>query len=84
MCFHTNERFFLHLLLSTWNYFEAGHGKGNPDGAGATVKRTADRLVNEGKDIDCLDTISKALKDNLRKIDIHAIKTGDFANMKKN
>lgn len=70
-------------MLSTWNYFEAGHGKGITDGVGGTVKRTADRLVNEGKDIDCLDTLSLALEDNLRKIEIHVIKTDDFANMKK-
>lgn len=36
-----------------------------------------------GKDIDCLDTLFKALKENLRKIEIHEIKTGDFVNMKK-
>lgn len=30
----------------TWNYSEAGHGKGAPDGVGATIKRTVDSYVN--------------------------------------
>lgn len=35
----------------TWNYSESGHGKGAPDGIGATLKRTADRMVTFGNDI---------------------------------
>lgn len=35
----------------TWSFFEASHGKGAPDGVGGVLKRTADRLVSEGKDI---------------------------------
>ena len=38
-------------LIGTWNVSEAGHGKGAPDGIGATVKRLADRLVLRGNDI---------------------------------
>lgn len=34
----------------TWSFFEAGHGKGAPDGVGGDLKRTADRLVSKGKD----------------------------------
>ncbi|XP_070182136.1 uncharacterized protein [Littorina saxatilis] len=36
---------------ATWNFFEAGHGKGVPDGVGGILKRTADRRVLEGFDI---------------------------------
>ncbi|KAL5010757.1 hypothetical protein ScPMuIL_013062 [Solemya velum] len=36
---------------STWNFMEAGHGKGIPDGVGATVKRVADQRVLCGSDI---------------------------------
>lgn len=36
---------------ATWNFFEAGHGKGIPDGVGASVKRAADRRVLHGADI---------------------------------
>lgn len=30
------------IIKWSWNYHEAGHGKGAPDGVGATVRRTAD------------------------------------------
>lgn len=30
----------------TWSFFEAGHGKGAPDGVGGVLKRTADRLIS--------------------------------------
>ena len=35
----------------TWNLFPTSHGKGAPDGIGATVKRCADRIVLGGMDI---------------------------------
>ncbi|XP_054262091.1 uncharacterized protein LOC128986031 [Macrosteles quadrilineatus] len=34
-----------------WHYSESGHGKGAPDGVGGCLKRTADSLVNQSKDI---------------------------------
>lgn len=34
---------------ATWNYFEAGHGKGPCDGVGGTVKRMADEAVNSSR-----------------------------------
>lgn len=36
-------------LEATWNYWEAGHGKGPCDGLGGTVKRMADDAVKSGK-----------------------------------
>lgn len=36
----------------TWNFLEAGHGKGPADGVGAAVKRNADSLVAKGIDIE--------------------------------
>lgn len=36
------------VIKYTWNYHEAGHGKGAPDGVGATCKRTADQLIAKG------------------------------------
>jgi len=35
----------------SWNYYEAGHGKGAPDGVGAAMKRNADDLVSDGRDL---------------------------------
>lgn len=31
------------IQVASWNFCEAGHGKGPMDGVGAVVKRTADR-----------------------------------------
>lgn len=46
-----------------WNFTEAGHGKGAPDGVGAVVKREADRAVSHGTDItnaqELFDTLSE-------------------------
>lgn len=35
----------------TWNFSEAGHGKGAADGVGGALKRTADRLISLNSDI---------------------------------
>nr|CAH7736447.1 unnamed protein product [Callosobruchus chinensis] len=49
-----------------WLYSESGHGKGAPDGVGAVVKRTADRLVAMGRDIPDLQSLVKALRDSTK------------------
>lgn len=36
---------------ATWNFTEASHGKGAPDGVGGALKNLADRLVAYGTDI---------------------------------
>ncbi len=35
----------------TWNFSERSHGKGAPDGVGGAVKRTADKYVLRGSDL---------------------------------
>lgn len=45
----------------SWNFSESGHGKGAPDGVGATCKRTADSIVATGGDIENLDTFVEAV-----------------------
>lgn len=37
--------------MITWNFLEAGHGKGPADGVGDAGKRNADALVAKGIDI---------------------------------
>ena len=37
--------------VATWNFFEASHGKGSPDGVGGALKRKADSLVRQGVDL---------------------------------
>ncbi len=39
------------LKRTTWNFLEAGHGKGPADWIGAAVKRQADSLVANGIDL---------------------------------
>ncbi|XP_038063032.1 uncharacterized protein LOC119733721 [Patiria miniata] len=46
----------------TWNFMEAGHGKGAPDGVGGVLKRTADSLVSQGKDIPTAHELYESLK----------------------
>ncbi|XP_052778140.1 uncharacterized protein LOC128215498 [Mya arenaria] len=54
---------------STWNFLEAGHGKGAPDGVGATIKRHADQLVNsKGMDVMCAADLMDGLKDTTSKL----------------
>lgn len=43
---HRLRSSFPNVTMGSWNYSEAGHGKGAPDGVGGTIKRTAaDKIV---------------------------------------
>nr|CAI5844105.1 unnamed protein product [Callosobruchus analis] len=55
-----------------WHYSESGHGKGAPDGVGAVVKRTADRLVAMGRDIPDLQNYREITYDRLRYTDVYS------------
>ena len=52
----------LNVKKFTWNYSESGHGKGAPDGIGATCKRIADAVVATGGDIDSLESFVDAIQ----------------------
>lgn len=54
----------------SWNYSEAGHGKGAPDGLGGTIKRTADLLVTQGKDVNSFEKLHTELQNQIKNIDI--------------
>lgn len=56
------------LKKITWNYTEAGHGKGAPDGVGGTVKRIADEAVCQGQDIYNFETFFELLRQKTNKI----------------
>lgn len=47
----STELFSCGFKAGTWNYFEASHGKGAPDGIGGALKRKADSIVCRGTDI---------------------------------
>lgn len=57
----------------SWNYSEAGHGKGAPDGIGGTLKRTSDRLVAMGKDIPTFDILVSFLKTNVKGVELYIV-----------
>jgi hypothetical protein len=41
----------------TWIYSEQGHGKGDPDGVGACVRRMADQAVQMGADLQTAEAL---------------------------
>lgn len=59
---------FEYVSRITWNYTEAGHGKGAPDGVGAVLKRTADKIINYGQDIGDFETFYTVIKENVENI----------------
>ncbi|XP_063233360.1 uncharacterized protein LOC134537058 [Bacillus rossius redtenbacheri] len=64
---------FLQIDSITWNYSEAGHGKGAPDGVGAVLKRTADRNVAEGIDISDIDTLVASLGEHISGVHVEVV-----------
>ena len=50
------------LSICTWNFNEVGHGKGAPDGVGATLKQIADRVVEEGHNVENFEKFMSVLK----------------------
>ncbi|CAG9814469.1 unnamed protein product [Phaedon cochleariae] len=62
----------------SWNYHEAGHGKGAPDGIGGVCKRTADRIVAQGKDISNFESLVNILGECCPGIVFHVINSKDI------
>ena len=64
----------------TWNYTEAGHGKGPADGIGGVLKRTADEVVNAGNDIPDAATLYHSLQKKTC-VDLYMVTDADIANI---
>ncbi|CAH1106712.1 unnamed protein product [Psylliodes chrysocephalus] len=62
----------------SWNYHETGHGKGAPDGIGGVCKRTADRVVAQGKDISSFESLVNVLKECCPGISFYIINSKDI------
>ncbi|CAB0021014.1 unnamed protein product [Nesidiocoris tenuis] len=71
---------FVDLQSAMWNYHETGHGKGAPDGVGATVKRTADKAVAEGSDVVDIETLVTVLRNRLRNVEVRVIGSSSIEN----
>ena len=67
------QRFYPQINRFTWNFHEAGHGKGAPDGVGAVCKRTADKFVALGRDISSTESLVKIIEENCPGIRVHVI-----------
>jgi hypothetical protein len=66
----------------TWNYTEAGHGKGSVDGVGAGVKLVADQEVAHGKDMDTFEKFVACTR-KIENISMIVITDKDVENVKE-
>lgn len=73
-------QYFPKLTALSWNFTEAGHGKGPMDGVGGTMKRRADQMVLHGKDVTSAQELNLALQDY--KISLFLIPSGDIERSK--
>lgn len=73
----STEPFDLGFEEVSWNYFEASHGKGAPDGIGGSLKRTADRLIRLGTDIASAEELYQVLS-NRSNIKLYLIEPADI------
>lgn len=64
---------------STWNFSEAGHGKGAADGVGGAIKRRLDNLVKHGTDIPDAHTAYTLIKNSDSSVMIFYIREADIA-----
>ena len=61
-----------------WHFTEKGHGKGAPDGIGGCIKRTADRLIGQRKDIPDINCLVEGIKEKCPSVTIYTINNKDF------
>ncbi|CAG5032732.1 unnamed protein product [Parnassius apollo] len=71
------------LKTVTWNFCEAGHGKGPMDGVGAVIKRTADRIVAQGSDIPDFNTLMRCIRENTTNVIISTVTTKQIEELNK-
>lgn len=70
---------FPNVQLITWNYSEAGHGKGAPlYGVGGTLKKTADRVVSYNQDVDDFNSFINVMSQEVCGIKVLPITTKDI------
>jgi hypothetical protein len=58
------------LEVFSWNYLEAGHGKGPADGVGGVIKRTCDRSVLLNGDVSNFTQFKTCIKEKITNIQI--------------
>jgi hypothetical protein len=65
----------------TWNFLEAGHGKGAADGVGGAVKRSADSHVANGGQITDAASLYRCLLTSSSSIELFLIEDESFSEM---
>ena len=77
------EIYILGFKGASWNFHEAGHGKGIPGGIGGTIKRMADRRVMYGADIMNSKDLIYELRNSGTKIELFfMLKKNPFISLK--
>lgn len=71
-------KLFPQITKVEWLFSEEAHGKGEADGVGGLVKRTADRIVVYGGDVDNLVSLVQVLKARCSSIDLKVIPLSDI------
>lgn len=66
------------IKLCTWNYTEAGHGKGPMDGVGGSLKRSSDSQVAHGNDITSIEEFVCVLRTVCPKFNLTEISSHDI------
>lgn len=59
---------FKNIKSFSWNFTEAGHGKGVMDGVGGSIKRNSDLLVLQQKDITCAKDLVELFSNSKTKV----------------
>ncbi|VEN64132.1 unnamed protein product, partial [Callosobruchus maculatus] len=75
------EKMYPNVSRYSWNYHEAGHGKGAPDGVGATCKRTADEVIARGGDIANLEQFAAVVRERCPSIYVSVIDEQEIEKM---
>lgn len=75
------HHFLPEVSVFSWNYSEAGHTKGAPDGIGGTLKQGADQIVAQGKDVKNFKSLLTALRKNSPSVNIFEVKQEEITQM---
>lgn len=62
----------------SWNFSEAGHGKGPADGVGGALKRSADRLVSLGNDVNTPNVLFDALSATSNSVNLFFVSSDEI------
>lgn len=71
-------KIFKQIQTITYNFTEAGHGKGGPDGVGSAIKQAADRAVANGADVSNLNEMFQVLKSGIKNVYLHIVNPKDI------